>query len=84
MSVKSLEIKEQILYNIFTNCPNLTNDSLNNIMLMCANATRVTNKSFLNIGLTENQINICKTLDNYTLATSAGWRQNQTYIYETY
>lgn len=62
------------LYNIFTNCPNLTNDSLNNIMLMCANATRVTNKSFLNIGLTENQINICKTLDNYTLATSAGWK----------
>lgn len=62
------------LHGTFTNCPNLTNDSLNNIMIMCANATRVTNKSFLNIGLTENQINICKTLDNYTLATSVGWK----------
>lgn len=62
------------LHNIFKNCPNLTNDSLSNIMIMCANATKVTNKSFLNIGLTADQINICKTLDNYTLATNAGWK----------
>lgn len=59
--------------NIFYNCSSLSNDSLNNILTMCTNATKITSKTLKFIGLTEEQANICVTLSNYSAFTSAGW-----------
>ena len=64
-----------LVYSMFYNCNNLSNNSLNNIMAMCTTITNtnVTNKTLKNIGLSQNQTNICKTLSNYSAFTSAGW-----------
>lgn len=59
----------------FRNCPNLTNESLNNIMLMCANSkiTNYSSKYLSEAGLTPEQCEVCKTLSNYSALVSAGW-----------
>jgi len=64
-----------LVSSMFYNCNNLSNNSLNNIMAMCTTITNtnVTNKTLKNIGLSQNQTNICKTLSNYSAFTSAGW-----------
>ena len=62
--------------NCFVNCINLSNQSLDNILSMCASATKITNSNRrkLNyIGLTQDQTNVCKNLPNYSAFTSAGW-----------
>jgi len=60
--------------NMFSSCPNLSNNSLNNILTMCINAAKITsNKTLKYIGLTEEQANICKTLSNYSAFIAAGW-----------
>ncbi len=62
------------MYNMFDGCEKLSDDSLNNILAMCTNATKITdNKTLKNIGLTETQATKCTTLDNYTAFTNAGW-----------
>ena len=59
---------------MFTDCESLNNESLNNILAMCANAVKITsNKTLKYIGLTEEQANICKTLSNYSAFIAAGW-----------
>ena len=59
---------------MFNSCTNLADESLNNILLMCANATSYTDtKTLKDIGLTSEQANKCKTLSNYSAFTSAGW-----------
>ena len=61
----------------FQNCPLLTNESLNNIMQMCINASNVvTNISYKNlnqVGLTSAQVTICQGLSNYQAFLNAGW-----------
>ena len=58
----------------FKNCPNLTNESLNNIMKMCINATAYTGtKTLAYAGLSQEQANICMTLSNYQDFVNAGW-----------
>ena len=58
----------------FKNCESLSNESLNNIMQMCINATNYTGiKTLQGIGLSTSQIDICKTLSNYQAFTEAGW-----------
>ena len=61
--------------SVFKNCYSLTNDSLNNILSMCASATKInsSNRTLNYIGLTQNQANICKNLSNYSTFTAAGW-----------
>ena len=60
--------------NMFRGCSSLNNESLNNILAMCANAVKITyNKTLKYIGLTEEQANICKTLSNYQTFVNAGW-----------
>ena len=55
-------------------CPNLDDNSLNSILLMCTNAVKITsNKTLQYIGLTQKQANICKTLSNYQDFIKAGW-----------
>lgn len=60
---------------MFTNCPSLSDESLNNIMAMCA-ATGITNTSYMSlavIGLSSTQANHCTTLSNWASFSAAGW-----------
>lgn len=61
----------------FTGCTSLSNESLNNIMQMCINATHyetgLYDRRLSTIGLTEEQAEICKTLSNYQAFLDAGW-----------
>ena len=60
--------------NMFYNCFLLTNDSLNNIMKMCINATTYTGtKTLAFIGLTSTQATTCQSLSNYQDFLNAGW-----------
>jgi len=60
--------------DMFVNCESLDYESLNNILVMCTNATKITsNKTLKYIGLTSEQANICKGLSNYSAFTVAGW-----------
>ena len=59
---------------MFGSCSSLNNESLNNILVMCINAAKITsNKTLTYIGLTEEQANKCKTLSNYSAFIAAGW-----------
>ena len=60
---------------MFSNCSNLTNESLNNILAMCANSGtgNTTLKSLSYIGLTSAQATICQSLSNYQAFLDAGW-----------
>ena len=52
----------------------LSDESLNNILEMCVNATKISSNKTLNyIGLTQEQAEKCTTLSNYEAFTSAGW-----------
>ena len=60
--------------SMFQYCPNLSDESLNNILAMCANATKITSsKTLSRIGLTPDQATKCTTLSNYSAFTAAGW-----------
>ena len=62
------------MYWMFEGCSSLSDDSLNNIMQMCINATSYTGtKTLKTISLTSEQADKCKTLSNYSAFTSAGW-----------
>ena len=64
------------IQDMFDGCTSLSDESLNNILAMCANAVKITNSSYKTlkyIGLTSAQANKCKTLSNYSAFTSAGW-----------
>ena len=60
--------------SIFNGCTSLSNESLNNIMQMCINASKISsNKTLVYMGLTQDQANICQTLSNYQAFLNAGW-----------
>ena len=65
------------LFATFQNCSLLTDDSLNNIMAMCINASNVvTNTSYKNlkqVGLSSAQATTCQGLSNYQAFIAAGW-----------
>lgn len=67
--------KVEFVYNMFAGCINLSDESLNNILVMCINATKVSSqfKTLKNMGLTSDQADKCKTLSNYSAFTAAGW-----------
>ena len=59
---------------MFNDCRNLSDESLNNILAMCVNATSYTGtKTLKYMILTSAQANKCKTLSNYSAFTAAGW-----------
>ena len=60
---------------MFANCTSLSEESLNNILAMCINATSYTTntKTLKQLGLTSEQATKCTTLSNYSAFTSAGW-----------
>lgn len=57
-------------------CTSLSDDSLNNILTMCANATSISsdNKTLKYVGLTEEQAKKCTTLSNWQAFINAGWQ----------
>ena len=60
--------------SMFVDCTSLSDESLNNILAMCKNATSYTGtKTLAYIGLSEEQATKCTTLSNYSAFTSAGW-----------
>lgn len=60
--------------NMFKSCNSLSNESLNNILTMCINATSYTGtKTLKAIGLSSSQATTCEGLSNYSAFTSAGW-----------
>ena len=65
------------LNGTFANCPNLSDESLNNIMKTCIDATsKITIASYRTlkqVGLSSSQATTCTTLSNYTAFTNAGW-----------
>lgn len=68
------EINQIARANAFTNCPSLSNNSLNSILKAIITCTRFsTNKQLRRIGLSQAQAEICTTLSNWSDAQSAGW-----------
>lgn len=66
--------KATSLINMFINCSALSNESLNNILAMCVNATSYTGtKTLANLGLTSTQATVCEGLSNYEDFLEAGW-----------
>lgn len=66
--------KVKTMAYMFADCPNLSDDSLNNILQMSINATAYTDDKHLNrTGLSEEQATKCTTLSNYQAFTEAGW-----------
>ena len=62
-------------YNMVNGCP-LSNDSLNNLMLMavnCDNEHYTGSQTLRTFGLTKEQAQTCVTLSNYQAFLSAGW-----------
>jgi hypothetical protein len=60
--------------SMFYGCISLSDESLNNILAMCTNATKITsNKTLEYIGLTSDQATRCQSLSNYSAFTAAGW-----------
>ena len=58
----------------FYGCTSLSDESLNNILAMCKNATSYPyTKTLKQIGLTSDQATKCTTLSNYQAFTAAGW-----------
>ena len=59
---------------MFNNCPSLSDDSLNNILAMCTNASSYTfTKTLSFVSLSQEQAQRCTTLSNYQAFTEAGW-----------
>jgi hypothetical protein len=60
---------------MFNDCPNLSDESLNNILQMCTNTSRSYSdiKTLARVGLTSEQATKCTTLSNYSAFTAAGW-----------
>ncbi len=62
------------LYYPFSGCGRLTNESLNNILTMCINATSYTGtKTLKYLGLSQSLANTCTGLSNWAAAEAAGW-----------
>lgn len=60
----------------FFGCPNLSNESLNNILAMCIGAVKITDtnkKTLKYIGLNQTQAETCQTLSNWDAFVEAGW-----------
>ena len=61
------------MMNMFAGCVNLSNESLDSIMGALTTATTTSNKKFVNLGFTADQIATMATLSNYANANAKGW-----------
>ena len=59
---------------MFSNCTSLSNESLNNVLAMCTNATSYTGtKTLKYIGINATQATTCQSLSNWSAFVAAGW-----------
>lgn len=60
---------------MFSNCSNLTNESLNNILAMCITTSNkfIGQKRLSYLGLTSAQATTCQSLSNWDAFVAAGW-----------
>lgn len=58
---------------MFYDCPNLSDESLNNILLAASRTTNNATKTLKYLGLSNAQIAKCQTLSNYQAFLDAGW-----------
>lgn len=77
-SLKNVEVydtgKATNMTQMFYGCSELTDESLNKILLMCINATSLTGTKTLNtIGLSSTQATKCQSLSNWEAFVAAGW-----------
>ena len=72
ISTMNTENVTDMLY-MFSGCSSLSDDTLNNILQMCINATKITNKKLSYLGLNDSQRTKCTTLSNYQEFANAGW-----------
>lgn len=62
------------MMNTFQGCAKLSDESLNNILAMCINATNYSNtKTLAYIGLTSAQADTCQSLSNWDDFVAEGW-----------
>ena len=62
------------MFNDSTYFSPLTDDSLNNLLKMCSNATNYTaSKTLKDVGLTNTQATTCTGLSNWADCVTAGW-----------
>lgn len=62
---------------MFTDCPSLSDESLNNILASLATAVKITNANIKNlnfIGLSQEQAEKCTTLSNWQALSDLGWQ----------
>lgn len=69
-------LKTTGLQYVFSNCPNLTDESLNNILVMCMNAVGLNSgeKTLKYTGLSSAQATRCQSLSNWQAFVDAGWK----------
>lgn len=75
INIPVLNITNSININkMFSYCSNLSQASVNNIVASCANATKVTNKSFTNMGITNSTLkSYIQSAPRYSAAVANGW-----------
>lgn len=61
------------LQNMISGCPNLSDQSLNNIMSMCRSWSNSEQKTLAYVGFSREQVERCKNLSNYQSLMDAGW-----------
>lgn len=60
--------------NMFSGCPSLSNESLNNILRMCINmGVYSSHRTLRRVGLSSDQATICQSLSNWNDFVAAGW-----------
>lgn len=60
--------------NMFSGCPSLSNESLNNILAMCITMNPYSShRTLKRIGLSSTQATTCQSLSNWDAFVSAGW-----------
>jgi hypothetical protein len=74
LDTRNVSLNQYSFRDAFGGCPKLSEQSLNNILQMCINATRYTGaKTLYYIGLTSAQATTCQSLSNYQDFLDAGW-----------
>lgn len=61
------------MMSMVAGCPNLSDNSLNNIMAMCKSYSNAEQKSLAYVGISQEQAERCKSLSNYQALLDAGW-----------
>ena len=74
VTIPILNTSKATCNNMIENCPNLSDESLNNVLYMLANsATSSSYKTLKRAGFSNEQATTCTTLSNWAACEEAGW-----------